>query len=161
MGGTGFRNNPRHVHLADLGLRVGERFLYEFDFTDGWQHDLRLEQIVTLVPGQSYPRCVGGHRAAPPEDCGGPWAFLELRQHYSVFRIADRLLELLKPLPVANDRRGEDGDDGNGNEHDGDDDTVNDHCEELAHLLRWLKIDRFDRRAANRDLAQVAMMVVE
>jgi hypothetical protein len=24
-----------------------------------------------------------------------------------------------------------------------------------VHLLRWLKIDRFDRRAANRDLAQV------
>ena len=26
----------------------------------------------------------------------------------------------------------------------------------VVHLLRWLKIDRFDRRAANRELARVA-----
>ena len=157
-GGIGFRDDPRHVRLADLGLRVGERFLYEYDFTDGWQHDVRVEQILPLDPRQHYPFCVGGRRAAPPEDCGGPWAFLELRQHYSVFRIADRLLELLKPLTVTNDRRGEDDDDNDddGNEHDEDDDAVSDHYEELVHLLRWLKIDRFDRRAANRELAQVA-----
>jgi Plasmid pRiA4b ORF-3-like protein len=43
-GGIGFRDNPRHVCLANLGLRVRERFLYEYDFTDGWQHDVRLEQ---------------------------------------------------------------------------------------------------------------------
>ena len=71
------RADPRRVRLSDLGLRVGERWLYEYDFTDGWQHDLRLEQIVTLVPGQSYPRCTGGHRAAPPEDCGGPWGYAD------------------------------------------------------------------------------------
>jgi len=65
---------------------------------------------------------------------------LELRQHYSAFRIAQRLLELLKPITVADDRRG-DVDDDDGNEHDGD---VDDHHEELVHLLRWLKIDCFD-----------------
>jgi hypothetical protein len=37
-----------------------------------------------------------------------------------------------------------------------DDNAIDNHYEELAHLLRWLKIDRFDRRAANRELAQVA-----
>jgi len=154
-GGIGFRDDPRHVRLANLGLRVRERFLYEYDFTDGWQHDVRVEQILPLEPGRYYPVCIGGRRAAPPEDCGGPWAFLELRQHYSVFRIADRLLELLKPLTAANNRRGEDDDADDGSEHDDDDDAVDDHYEELVHLLRWLKIDRFDRRAANRELAQV------
>src|SRR6266702_7032245 len=121
-GGIGFRDNPRHVRLADLGLRVRERFLYEYDFTDGWQLDVRVEHILPLEPRRYYPVCIGGRRAAPPEDCGGPGAFLELCQYYSAFHIAQRLLELLKPLTVANDRRGEDGDDGNGNEHDGDDD---------------------------------------
>ena len=78
---------------------------------------------------------------------------MELRQHYSAFRIAQRLLELLKPLTVADDRRGDD----DGNQHDDDDDSaIDNHYEELAHLLRWLKIDRFDRRGANRELAQVA-----
>ncbi len=147
-GGIGFRDNPRHVRLADLGLRVRERFLYEYDFTDGWQHDVRVEQIVPLEPGRYYPVCIGGHRSVPPEDCGGPWAFLELRQHYSAFRIAQRLLELFKP--ITSDGR-----------HSQDEDEFvpgpDDHDEELAHLLRWLKIDRFDRRAANRELAEVAM----
>jgi len=159
-GGIGFRDDPRHVCLANLGLRVRERFLYEYDFTDGWDHDVRLEQILPLDPRRGYPICIGGRRAAPPEDCGGAWAFLELRQHYSTFRIAERLLELLKPITSGT---GQDGDDVD--EHvvaDDDDDAaaVDDHDEELARLLRWLKIDRFDRRAANRDLAQVARMVV-
>src|SRR6266567_8685390 len=47
-GGIGFRDDPRYVCLADLRLCVGERFLYEYDFTDGWQHDVRLEQILLL-----------------------------------------------------------------------------------------------------------------
>jgi len=150
-GGIGFRNDPRHVRLANLGLRVRERFLYEYDFTDGWQHDVRVEQILPLDPRQHFPICIGGRRAGPPEDCGGPWAFLELRQHYSMFRIADRLLELLKPIWSE---AGQEDDDEHDN-HDGD--AVDDHHEELVHLLRWLKIDRFDRRAANRRLAQLTM----
>ena len=77
-GGIGFRDDPRHVRLADLGLRVRERFLYEYDFTDGWQHDVRLEHILPLAPRRGYPVCVGGRRAVPPEDCDGLWAFLDL-----------------------------------------------------------------------------------
>jgi Plasmid pRiA4b ORF-3-like protein len=46
--GDGGRADPRCVRLSDLLLRVGERWLYEYDFTDGWQHDIRLEQIVPL-----------------------------------------------------------------------------------------------------------------
>ena len=36
-GGIGFRDDPRQVRLVDFGLRVGERVVYEWDFTDGWQ----------------------------------------------------------------------------------------------------------------------------
>ncbi len=116
---------------------------------------MRVEQILALEPLRYYPVCIGGRRAAPPEDCGGPWAFLELRQDYSAFHIAQRLLELLKPITAADDHCGED-DDGDGNEHDDDVDAVQNHYEELAHLLCWLRIDHFDRRAANRALAGVA-----
>jgi hypothetical protein len=105
LGGLGFRDDPHQVWLADLGLRVRERFLYEYDFTDGWQHDVRIEQIVPLVPGRHYPACIGGRRRVPPEDCGGPWAFLELRQRYSLLNIADRLYELARRR-LGHGRRG-------------------------------------------------------
>jgi Plasmid pRiA4b ORF-3-like protein len=75
--------NPRAARLGDLGLRVGERFLYEYDFIDGWCHDVRLEAILPAEHGRRYPVLTGGRRSAPPEQCGGAWAFLELRQQHS------------------------------------------------------------------------------
>ena len=51
--------DPRRVHLADLGLRLRERFLYEYDFTDGWQHDVRVEQILPLEGGRVYSTLCG------------------------------------------------------------------------------------------------------
>jgi hypothetical protein len=79
-----------HSWLADLGLRLPERFLYEYDFLDYWQHDLRLEQILPLNRPR-YPVCIRGRRAAPPENSGGPWAFLKLKQRYSTVSIANRM----------------------------------------------------------------------
>jgi hypothetical protein len=146
--GDGGRADPRRVRLSDLGLRAGERWLYEYDFTDGWQHDIRLEQIVPLVPGQTYPRCTGGHRAAPPEDCGGPWAFPELRQHYSPGHVARRLLDIFESL--TGDRR-----DDRELVDELDDGDREGHAHELEELIRWLKIDRLDRRAVNHQLAQL------
>jgi len=140
--------DPRRVRLAALGLRVRERFTYEYDFTDNWQHDLRVEQALPLAPGQPYPRCVGGRRAAPPEECGGPWAFLERRQHYSAGHISRRLLTIFEAL-TGDPQPDEDCID-EFDEHDRDD-----YAEELDDLVRWLRIDRFDRRAVNRQLAQL------
>jgi Plasmid pRiA4b ORF-3-like protein len=124
-------------------LTVRERFLYEYDFTDGWQHDVRIEQIVPLVPGRHYPACIGGRRRVPPEDCGGPWAFLELRQRYSLLNIADRLYELARRRLAMGGAA-----------------FVDDHYEDVLQLLGWLEVDRFDRRAVNRRLAELAIAPV-
>jgi hypothetical protein len=138
--------DPRQVQLTALGLRLRERFVYEYDFIDGWQHDLRLEQLLPLDSRRRYPVCIGGRRAAPPEDCGGPWAFLELRQRYSTMGIARRMLKLLSPLVATG--------------HDDLDDLWSDEpdahdlAEELGILRYWMGIDHFDRRASNRQLAQ-------
>jgi hypothetical protein len=35
--------------------------------------------------------------------------------------------------------------------------AVDDHHDELVDLMRWLKIDRFERRAVNRQLAQLGL----
>jgi hypothetical protein len=66
LGCTGFRDDPQQVHLGDLHCHLRERFLYEYDFGDRWQHEIRLEQILPLDPKHMYPRCIGGARKAPP-----------------------------------------------------------------------------------------------
>ena len=108
----------------------------EPDFTDGWRLDLRLEQILVMDPGRVYPRCTGGRRAGPPEDCGGVDAFLENTQAHHVLAAAIRAAEILGMLLDDEDvpRFGE-------------------HRDELAALLPLLGVDRFDRRTVNRALA--------
>ncbi len=54
------------------------RFRYVYDFGDDWQHDIVVEEIAPAAPDVRYPRCTGGKRAAPPEDCGGVWGYAEL-----------------------------------------------------------------------------------
>jgi len=66
------------VHLSDLVDNEGYRFVYEYDFGDGWEHGLEIVKI--RAPGQDehYPACLSGERACPPEDCGGVWGYEEL-----------------------------------------------------------------------------------
>jgi hypothetical protein len=51
--------------------RPGATARYEYDFGDGWQHEVTLEAIVPAQAGRRYPICLAGERACPPEDCGG------------------------------------------------------------------------------------------
>ncbi len=54
---------------------VGDTIVYEYDFGDSWRHDLVLEQILPMDPDRSYPLCLAGARAQPPEDVGGVWGY--------------------------------------------------------------------------------------
>ena len=45
---------------------------------DHWEHEIRIE-AVNPPPKKSYPTCIGGSGACPPEDCGGPHGYLERR----------------------------------------------------------------------------------
>lgn len=51
---------------------------YVYDFGDNWRHKVELEDILPAEKDVSYPRCLKGKRACPPEDCGGPWGYEEL-----------------------------------------------------------------------------------
>lgn len=142
--GAGWHRDARTVPLTRFGLRHGERFVYEYDFYDAWRHDIRVEQITAAVPGQRYPLCSGGARTAPPEGCGGAWAFLALRLQHNPAAVTMRLAELLAPLLDAP-----------GDAVVGD--LLGDHREELAVLARWARIDDFDRAGLNRALARLAI----
>jgi len=74
--------DARRVRLSDLKLRRLERFVYEYDFGDSWLHDLRLEATLPVNPRTIYTTCVAGKCAAPPEDCGGPHAFMANRAFF-------------------------------------------------------------------------------
>jgi hypothetical protein len=56
---------------------VTHQFVYEYDFGDGWEHDVRIGQRLASV-GSGTPRCLDGARACPPEDCGGPHGYERL-----------------------------------------------------------------------------------
>ncbi len=63
---------------AQLNKRIqqeGATFTYEYDFGDGWTHELVLEKILPVEETAVYPRCLAGERACPPEDCGGIWGY--------------------------------------------------------------------------------------
>lgn len=55
-----------------------DKAVYEYDFGDGWVHDIVLEKILPAVNGLKYPVCIDGRMACPPEDCGGMHGYKEL-----------------------------------------------------------------------------------
>ena len=61
---------------SDVGLRaLPERFVYRYDFGDGWEHD-----VVVVGAGGDRPCIVGGKGVCPPEDVGGPHGYAEFRE---------------------------------------------------------------------------------
>src|ERR1035438_9366204 len=73
IGGIGFSTDAKRVRLADFRFRINERFCYEYDFGDAWQHEVRIEQCLPLDGTCVYPRCIGGRRQAPPKIAAVPW----------------------------------------------------------------------------------------
>jgi len=57
------------VRLDQLLAEKGDELWYEYDFGDGWDHKLVVEEVLEEPP--STARCTGGRMARPPEDCGG------------------------------------------------------------------------------------------
>ncbi len=131
-GGICFSDDPAQVRLADLQLREREKFFYEYDLSDRWQHQLRVEAITYPDQPLLAPACLTGKRTAPPEDCGGPGVFLAKRQHYSM----GYALEILADI------------------QDNGIEVVRDRDEEIRLLLPWLSLEQFDCEAVNRRLQQ-------
>ncbi|HEY7326989.1 MAG TPA: plasmid pRiA4b ORF-3 family protein [Gemmataceae bacterium] len=65
--------------LSAVLPKSGRRFAfeYEYDFGDGWRHEVLFEGCLRAERGKRYPLCVEGERACPPEDVGGTWGYEE------------------------------------------------------------------------------------
>lgn len=128
------------LHLGSYALTLktffdhNETFLYEYNYYDAWQLKIRVEAKVPFNPDSSYPYCTGGNRAAPAEDCGGAWRFMELKHHYSPYFILDRLQTILSDPDLEETRW--------------------DYADEFKQLRYWIDVDRFDRRLTNQKLQE-------
>jgi hypothetical protein len=125
------------VRLCEFKFRDNERFLYEYDLSDCWRHEVRIEAREPLIKKHLYPCCIGGQRRAPPEDCGGPLAFMTRRDESP--SLVEDLLEDIRDDREANDLE-----------------AIRDRVEYIEELREWLTLDSFDRRAVNRRLKQYA-----
>ena len=67
------------VLLSKLLPKSGRKspWIYEYDFGDGWRHEVLFEGFPPVDPKAKYPLCLEGERACPPEDCGGPWGYAD------------------------------------------------------------------------------------
>ena len=66
--------DSRVVKLFKLLKKEGDKILYEYDFGDGWEHNIVLEKIISI------PICIDGENNCPPEDCGGLGGYEELQK---------------------------------------------------------------------------------
>lgn len=138
------------VLLADLRLRMGERFTYVYNHSAGWEHELRVEAVGPGQPRCHYPRCVGGQHLCPPEWCPSPEAMDEIKSDLLGLSYAEDL-----DLMVAFGRAVLDARDG----------TVRDALAAVGEdelrlaLVRQRRREEllagFDRRHANKALARL------
>lgn len=88
------------VTLADFTFypRPPPPILYEYDFGDGWVHEIALSRTA-VSKAESKLTCLDGARRCPPEDVGGPrgyqdflraWRDPQDREHRAMRRWAPR-----------------------------------------------------------------------
>jgi hypothetical protein len=70
--------DERKVSLDQL-IDIGTRFRYTYDFGDNWEHEILVEDVLDPGPDTHYPTLVLAKGACPPEDCGGPWGYSDLK----------------------------------------------------------------------------------
>ena len=139
-GGMGFADDPWQVRLCDFRLHRRERFLYDYDFIDGWVLEIRLEDQLKPNPREPYPVCTAGRRAAPPEGCGGPRLYqrTSARHRYDVpLEDLERVTDAVQWFLDTGNRPAF-----------GDRDTLRSALERLGAYYEF-QPDHFDRRAIN------------
>jgi len=52
-----------------------KKFTFTYDFGDGWDHRIELEEVFKFNYKGIQPKCIDGARRCPPDDCGGPGGY--------------------------------------------------------------------------------------
>ena len=70
--------DARSITLVSLLNEEVAEFGYTYDFGDDWNLSIQIEKAINVDEPLAAPECLEGERAGPPEDCGGPWGFMEM-----------------------------------------------------------------------------------
>lgn len=62
--------------LDQILAEKGDELWYEYDFGDGWDHKIVVEEVLGFPP--VVVRCTASRKACPPEDCGGLGGYEEI-----------------------------------------------------------------------------------
>jgi len=68
----------KEMKISDLLKKEKDKIVYEYDFGDGWEHDIILEKILPPDNDTKHPICLTGKMNCPPEDCGGIWGYSDM-----------------------------------------------------------------------------------
>lgn len=79
-GGPGKPKCDETKFILGMGLNLGQKFSYDYDFGDNWSHDIKVLGIEETLEGFEYPMCIEGKNACPPDDCGGVHRYEELKK---------------------------------------------------------------------------------
>lgn len=71
--------NYTGMTLDEFLQKKNDVITYDYDFGDGWEHEIKLEAILPADETIKLPKCIAGAMACPPEDCGGIWGFQEFK----------------------------------------------------------------------------------
>lgn len=69
--------SEHRIKVGEIVSAVKDRFVYEYDFGDSWEHEIVVEKVLPPQADVRYPVCLTGKRACPPEDVGGLWGYAE------------------------------------------------------------------------------------
>ncbi|MEA2058268.1 MAG: plasmid pRiA4b ORF-3 family protein [Actinomycetota bacterium] len=67
-----------NITVAEALPEVGSSIQWMYDWGDGWEHTITVEDTGAMQPGVTYPVLYDGARACPPEDCGGAYIYMEI-----------------------------------------------------------------------------------
>jgi Plasmid pRiA4b ORF-3-like protein len=76
---TGRKEHDPDSLLSQVLAKPKDKLLYTYDFGDDWEHDVVLEKVLSAEAEATYPSCIAGCGACPPEDCGGASGYAALK----------------------------------------------------------------------------------
>jgi hypothetical protein len=90
--------NEETVFLSRALTRPKQKFVYEYDFGDSWEHEVVVEKFLPFDPQATYPVCLDGARACPPEDCGSFPGYMDILEALKASQKSQEQKDLLEWL---------------------------------------------------------------